>query len=285
MARIALVTGAAGGIGRALVPVLRAEGWRVRGLVHRRPIDGADEVVAGDLRDAASLARAADGADALLHLAARTHARRPTDYEEANVAGTGRLLEAARAAGVARFVHVSTRAIDARGGAYSRSKLEAEGLVRSSGLAWTIVRLPEVYGAGSAEGVDDIVERARRGALIPVVGRGDDLVCPAHVDDVAGALAAAVASPRAEGRLYTLAGECLTMREFARACIAAFGGRGRIVGVPTPALRGLMLVARVAPLPFYPDQLARLRAPKPRPSPEAAADLGFLPRALREGLG
>jgi hypothetical protein len=46
-----------------------------------------------------------------------------------------------------------------------------------------------------------------------------------------------------------------------------------------------MLAARFLPLPFYPDQLARLRAPKPPPSPEAAADLGFAPRPLREGLG
>jgi hypothetical protein len=46
----------------------------------------------------------------------------------------------------------------------------------------------------------------------------------------------------------------------------------------------LGLVARVAPLPLYPDQLARLRAPRPAPSPEAAAELGFAPRPLEAGL-
>jgi nucleoside-diphosphate-sugar epimerase len=284
MSGVVLVTGAAGGIGRALVPALRERGWRVRCLRHRRPIADADEVVAGDLGDPASLARAAAGATAVLHLAARTHARRPRDYDEANVAGTRRLLDAAREAGVERFVHVSTRAIGAAGGAYSRSKLAAEGVVEGSGLEWTIVRLPEVYGAGSAEGVDDVIARARRGTPIPVVGRGDDLVCPVHVDDAVAALAAALTAPAAAGKVYTLAGDCLTVRDFARACAAAFGTRSRIVDVPLPALRALSLAARVAPLPLYPDQLARLRAPKPPRSPEAAADLGFAPRALADGL-
>jgi NADH dehydrogenase len=277
MARTVLVTGAAGGLGRALLPALRDRGWTVRALVHRRPVAGADEQFAGDLGDAASLERAAAGVDAVLHLAARTHARRAADYVEANVEGTRRLL----AAGVPRFLHVSTRAIGEGGGGYSESKRAAERLVEGSGAAWTIVRLPEVYGAGSAEGVDAIIDSARKGGVIPVVGRGDDEVCPVHVDDVTVALAAALDAP--PGRTYTLAGECTTTRAFAEACVAHFGG-GRIVSVPVAAVRALSLAARVAPLPLYPDQLARLRAPKPPPTPEAGPDLGFAPRPLRDGL-
>ncbi len=284
MTGVVLLTGASGGLGRTLVPALRRRDWRVRCLVHRRPVADADELVDGDLADPSSLARAADGADAVLHLAARTHARREDDYTEANVDGTQRLLDAARRAGVERFVHVSTRAIDASGGAYSRSKLAAERLVAESGLVWTIVRLPEVYGAGGAEGVDDVIARARRGAPIAVVGRGEDVVCPIHLDDAVGALAAAVDAPAAAGRLYTLAGSCMTMRELADVCAQTFGQRSRIVGVPTPVLRAFLHVARVVALPVYPDQLERLRAPKPPRSPDAQPDLGFAPCALADGL-
>jgi NADH dehydrogenase len=282
---VVLVTGAAGGLGSALVPVLREHGWRVRALGHRRPVAAADETVHGDLADQASLERAVAGAHAVLHLAARTHARRAADYDAVNAMGTQALLGAAERAGARRFVHVSTRAISAAGGAYSRSKLAAEQQVEGSRLEWTIVRLPEVYGMGSEEGVDDIIGRARRGAAIPVVGRGDDVVCPVHVDDVTSALAAAVSAPAAARRIYTLAGECLSVRRFAEACIEASGERSRIVGVPVPALRVLGLAARLVPLPLYPDQLARLRAPKPAGSPEAHAELGFASRPLREGVG
>jgi nucleoside-diphosphate-sugar epimerase len=196
-----LVTGAAGGIGDALVPLLRGRGWRVRALEHRCRVPAADETVQGDVTNVASLEQAVAGTDAVLHLAARTHARRREDYEAINVAGTEALLAAAARAETRRFVHVSTRAISADGGAYSRSKRAAEDAVRAATMEWTIVRLPEVYGAGSAEGVDDIIARARRGAPIPIVGRGQDIVCPAHVDDVTPALAAALRSPEAARRL------------------------------------------------------------------------------------
>jgi nucleoside-diphosphate-sugar epimerase len=277
MSRTVLVTGAAGGLGRALVPALRARDWRVRALVHRRPVSEADEQVAGDLGDAASLAAAATGCDAAVHLAARTHARHTADYFEANVEGTRRLL----ATGVPRFLHVSTRAIGEGGGGYSDSKRESERLVERSGADWVIVRLPEVYGAGSNEGVDAIIDGARRRGLIPLVGRGADEISPVLVDDVVPALAAALDAPA--GRAYTLAGEHMTVRAFADACVEAFGG-GRIVPVPVPLIRALTVAARVAPLPLYPDQLDRLRAPRPEPSPEAGTDLGFAPRPLREGL-
>jgi NADH dehydrogenase len=252
--------------------------------VHRRPVPDADETVAGDLLDGATLAQAVEGIDAILHLAARTHARRARDYVRTNVAGTSALLDAARDVKVGRFLFVSTRAIAADGGAYSRSKRAAERLVSASRQGWTIVRLPEVYGTGGDEGVDRIIELARRGAPIPIVGRGTDLVCPIHAVDACSALVAALDSDKSVGAVYTLAGDCLTVRRFAQTCIRVSGGGSRIIGIPIVACWALGVVGRVAPVPVYPDQLARLRAGKPPPSQEARADLGFAPRPLDEGL-
>jgi nucleoside-diphosphate-sugar epimerase len=282
--RTVLVTGAAGSLGRRLLRRLAGDGWRTRALVHHRAVPDADETLAGDLADAASLARAVAGADAVVHLAAVTHARRPEAYRAVNAAGTARLLRAAEAAGVRRFLHISTRAISDAGGAYSASKLEAEELVAASAVEHVIVRLPEVYGAGGTEGIDDMVDRARRNAPIVVVGRGDDELRPVHVDDAIAALAAALGSGARPGAVYTLAGERHTARDVADICRAAFRSRSRIVGLPVAAVAAGSLAARVLPLPLYPDQLARLRAPKPEPSPEAAADLGFAPRSLADGL-
>ena len=80
--------------------------------------------------------------------------------------------------GVGRFVHVSTRAISETGGAYSHSKLQAERAVTEAPVEHTIVRLSEMYGGAGAEGIDEIVSRARRGAAIPMVGKGAERVCP-----------------------------------------------------------------------------------------------------------
>jgi len=284
MTRTILVTGASGALGSELVPRLRERGWRVRALVHGRPAVGADEAVAGDVRDEEALAGALNRTDAVIHLAARTHARRTRDYHAVNVIGTRALVTAARRGGVARLVLASTRAIDPRGGAYSASKAEAERAVRESGLDFAIVRLPELYGGRRELGVDALVTRVRRGRPVPLVGRGGYEVCPITLKDAAAALVAAVESPAATGKTYTLAGECMSMRVFVERCAAALGTRPRIVRVPVFGVALASLAATRLPIPLYPDQLARLRAPKPLPSPEAEAELGFRPLRVEDGL-
>lgn len=112
---LTLVTGATGHIGNNLVRALLARGERVRVLCRpgssMKPLSGLDvERVEGDLRDAPSLARAVAGVERLYHVAAMISIR-SGDREalwDANVAGTARLLAAAREAGVKRVVHTSS---------------------------------------------------------------------------------------------------------------------------------------------------------------------------------
>lgn len=276
MSDVVLLTGASGSLGRRLTPALRGAGWRVRALVHEHPAPEADEQVRGELSDAQE---ALSGVHAVMHAAALTHARSASAYMRVNVDGTSALADAARNAGVHRFVHVSTHALSPRGGGYSRSKLIAEDVVRDSGVPFTIVRLPELYGAGSGEGVDRIVADARAGRRVAVVGDGSHPIRPVHVDDAVAALVAALRSPQAAGRTYTLGGESMSVREFAAACGA------ELRTVPLPVVAAAALAARVLPLPVYPDQLARLRAERPPPSPEAEEHLGYRPRSVAEGLG
>lgn len=108
--RRVLVTGAAGTIGRATCPGLNARGWSVRGL-DRAPLDGVrglDDAVVADIRDTAAVDAAMAGVDAVVHLAGiATEAPFP-DILAANVDGTYRVLDAARRAGVRRFVFASS---------------------------------------------------------------------------------------------------------------------------------------------------------------------------------
>jgi nucleoside-diphosphate-sugar epimerase len=282
---VVLVTGAAGGIGSALIPVLERAGWTVRALVHERPVSAASEFVRGSLDAPATLAEACDGVDGVLHLAAVTHARRGRAYMRVNVEGTRNLCDAARTSGVARFVLGSSRSATEGGGAYCASKLRSEEEVRGCGVEFVIVRLPEIYGSNGREGTETIRRQAARGAPIPIVGAGNETICPTHLNDVLEPLGRALEIEQAAGHTYTLGGECVSVRAYAEACIASSGSKSRIVSVPTILAVGLANFGRLPGVPVYPDQVTRLRAKKPSPSPEASAHLGFAPRSLSQGLG
>ena len=153
------------------------------------PRDGV-EWIAGDLGDKAALARLMRGAEAVLHVAGVVNAPDPAGFEAGNVAGTLNAIEAAVAAGVPRFVHVSS--LSAREpdlSAYGASKARAEKLVRASGLDWTIVRPPGIYGPRDSEYLD--LFRLARWGIVPVPPR-EGRSSLIHVDDLARLLLALV---------------------------------------------------------------------------------------------
>ena len=113
----AMITGATGVVGPGLVEELLRRGIRVR-ILSRRPVPRdlfsiPVDVIAGDVADPDAVARAADGADVVYHLAARLHTPDPdrslrAEYERVNVEGTRAVMKAALAAGVRRVVLFST---------------------------------------------------------------------------------------------------------------------------------------------------------------------------------
>ena len=182
------VTGATGFVGQALLDQTECE---LRALTRKpqAPRDGV-EWIAGDLGDKAALARLMRGAEAVLHVAGVVNAPDPAGFEAGNVAGTLNAIEAAVAAGVPRFVHVSS--LSAREpdlSAYGASKARAEKLVRASGLDWTIVRPPGIYGPRDSEYLD--LFRLARWGIVPVPPR-EGRSSLIHVDDLARLLLALV---------------------------------------------------------------------------------------------
>ncbi|WP_097240883.1 MULTISPECIES: NAD-dependent epimerase/dehydratase family protein [unclassified Streptomyces] len=105
--RHVLITGAAGRMGSCLRELLPAHGYRLRSF-DRLPVPGEPEAVVADLRDTEALAAAMDGVDAVVHLAGIPGEAPFADILAANIDGTYRLYEAARAAGVRRVVYASS---------------------------------------------------------------------------------------------------------------------------------------------------------------------------------
>lgn len=193
---IIAMTGATGFVGSAALDHAIASGHRVRALTRKAQDDipGVDWV-RGTLSDEAALGKLAEGCDAVIHIAGLTNTPDPDEFAKANVDGTARVIGAARAARVKRFVFVSSLAArEPQLSAYGASKAAAEALVEASsgiaggiaGLDWTIVRPPAVYGARDADMLE--LFRAARYGIVPLPPGGATSII--HVDDLARLLVA-----------------------------------------------------------------------------------------------
>jgi nucleoside-diphosphate-sugar epimerase len=282
-----LVTGP-GRLGRPLLAELHRQG--VTGAVlHRSPADSLPpgwQPIRADVTRPESLAGVCADIDQVLHLAAVTHSNRSARYAEVNALGTLNLVAEARRAGIQRLTLVSTRAISPEGGAYSRSKIRAEEIVRSAGLAWNILRPAEVYGTGG-EGISALIERCRQGRWVPVAGDGSPLLAPVYLDDVVAGICRAVTAP-GDGGVHMLAGpEEMTYLQLIRRLAAYFHTRPRTLGVPAGLLALAARVLALLPLdkpPLYADQVARLFSPKSHDTGSAFLAFGFTARPLEQGL-
>ncbi|RZJ98312.1 MAG: NAD(P)-dependent oxidoreductase [Novosphingobium sp.] len=189
------LTGGTGFVGQALIEQARAQGVVVQALA-RKPQERRNGVdwIAGDLGDRKALAKLVEGTEAVIHVAGLTHAQNPAAFEEANVAGTLAVIEAAHAAGVQRLIFVSSLSAREPGlSAYGASKARAERVVKASGLDWTIVRPPTVYGPRDKD-VFELFRSAKWGVIpTPKEGRSSLI----HVEDLARLLLALM--PGGEG--------------------------------------------------------------------------------------
>jgi nucleoside-diphosphate-sugar epimerase len=254
-----LLTGASGMLGRCTAQALLDRGDEVT-VLQRRPAGLPTGEVLGDIADGPTVARAAAGQDAVLHLAAKVDVVGPwAEYERTNVQGTRAVVAACLGARVGRLVHVSSPAVahagrslvgvgaepaDPRGarGHYARSKAiaETEALAADSpALAVVAVRPHLVWGSGDTQLVGPIVSRAAAGRL-PLIGAGTALIDTTYVTNAVDALVAALdACGRVHGEAFVVTnGEPRPVGEvLARVCAAAGvpGPRGR---VPYPIARG-----------------------------------------------
>ena len=232
------VTGATGFVGSHFIEAALGAGHAIRALT-RRPQPDRDGVtwIDGSLSDRDSLRRLVGECDAVVHIAGILNARTQADFDAGNVQGTLHMLAASTAAGIHRFVHVSSLAAREPGlSMYGASKAKAEELVERSGLDWAMVRPPAVYGPGDTETLD-LFAMAKRGiVLLPPKGR----LSVIHVDDLARLLLA-LTTEDAPAKIIIEPDDGRpggwTHDEFGQALGAAVGRRGIRLSMPGPLLR------------------------------------------------
>jgi nucleoside-diphosphate-sugar epimerase len=311
------VTGGTGFIGGEVVRQLRARGDEVVCLV-RSPEKAAAltglgcEPVSGDLGDAEAIRSGMAGCDAVIHAAAIYKVGIPVKQRpamwEANVAGTGRVLKAARDAGVAKLVYVSTcgvfgdthrqvvdEAYEHPGeeftSYYEETKLEAHKIAKrmiDDGLPGVIVQPGGVYGPGDTSQVADLLQEFFAGKLVlmpfPEFG-----ICLTHVEDIAGGILLALDRGRV-GEAYVLSGPATTMRAAIETAGAATGRKAPKRAMPVSLMKALTPVGPlVGKLMGQPPNLGELISSADGVTfwashEKATRELGYAPRGLEEGL-
>lgn len=190
-----LVTGATGFVGRRLMARLRQQGEAVRPLVRDAATAGRlganDERPAiGDVTDPASLCRAMDGVDTVIHLAAidvgigNDIGNGRQAMRHINAPGTRNIAAAAISAGVTRILHLS--AISARGNArhpYLQAEWQGQQAVIDSGISYGILRPSLIFGHGD-QFFTSLARLVRANPIVPIAGNGTSMFQPIWVEDV-----------------------------------------------------------------------------------------------------
>ena len=207
------LTGATGFVGRHVAARLINDKHSVRCLVRSQNVDEANylsglgaELAVGDILDADSLATAAAGCDAFIHLVGIIFQRRGSTFEEIHVRGTFNALAAASLVGVKRFIHMSALGTGPDAASeYHRTKWQGEEAVRGSGLTYTIFRPSVIYGLGG-EFIHMLISQIKLLPLLPVIGNGNYRLQPISVEDVASCFSSCLNNDKTFNQVYGLGG-------------------------------------------------------------------------------
>lgn len=263
-----LVTGGNGSIGQGLIPHLLARGHHVtvldielgavRSIAHPQLA-----MISGGVEDAAAVAEATRGIEAIIHLA-WSFSDNPLHLVEHDLRGHALLLGAARGQNVRRFVYASTavvygkplrtpvdedhplRVLEARKPAYGVAKECAEKLTllagRETGLTATILRFWWAFG-------DEIGGRHLRD-MLRTAADGKSLAVPADCggsflsqEDFNRAIETILSSPGSGSNVFNLASAYVTWHDVARMIVEVTGGRGGIEVVPRENWTGAAFLA------------------------------------------
>lgn len=268
-AKTVLVTGARGFVGRPVVEALAAAGYRVTGAVRSQAQAGKGdesyrEVAAGELGPDSDWREALAGAAVVVHLAARVHQMQDraadplAEFRRVNVEGTRRLAEQAAAAGVKRFIFVSSIKVNGEGTAagqayretdapapadpYGISKHEAEEALRQvsarAGLEVVILRPPLMVGRGVKGNLASLAGAIRRGRPLPFGAITENRRSLLDVRNLAAAIVRCAVHPRAAGEVFLVSdGVPVSTAELARRVGKAAGRAPCLLPVPVGWLR------------------------------------------------
>ena len=291
-----LVTGAAGFLGAETVRLALAGGHDVRAMVRtqspRDRVPAGAAIVIGEMADPATFPAAVEGIEGIIHCAATTSQGAPDAAlsTRVNVEGMARLVDAARAPGVARGVPSSSMASHpATTSVYGLSKRAGDEWLRAAQgpPAWTILRPSLIYGPGERGITAKTVALLQKLPVVPIVGSGRERIRPVYVEDVARAALRAFERPQTAWKTYMIGGaDEVTLNDFMAALARGAGLRRPLVHLPlvlaSALAKAMGLVLKNPPLTE--DNVKGVREAQRVEIDESLRDLDYAPIGLAEGL-
>lgn len=291
-----LVAGGTGFIGRCIVRSLLNKGHAVA-VMSRNPeralqvVPQGVSVRRGDVRRPDTLKQAMEGIEVVINAVQFPNhpvenPRKGYTYMAVDGEGTVRLVEAAQAAGVRRFIYLSgagTR--EGQTAPWFQAKLLAEGAIRKSGLTYTIFRPSWVYGPEDRS-LNRFAAFARYLPFVPVIGSGEIRVQPILVTDLAEVVAMSVDAPQTFQKTYDVGGpQALTMNEILRTMLQVMGKRRPLLHGPVALVKAAAALLALLPNPpFTPAAVDFILMDEPVDIAPLLHDLPVQLTPLAEGL-
>lgn len=260
-----LLTGASGFVGKAVLKTAQQRGLKIHPVF--RSMDSAkrhpEAVLVSGLDGAADWSQALKGVDIVIHAAARAHIMREealdplAEYQRVNVEGTLNLARQAAAAGVRRFMFISSIKVNGEAtapgrpftaddapapeDAYGLSKAEAESqlklVAQETGMEVTIIRPPLIYGPSVKGNFASLISWVRRGVPMPLGGVTHNRRSLVGLDNLVDLILVCVDHPKAANQTFLISdGEDLSTAELLRKIGNALGRSARLLWVPAGAI-------------------------------------------------
>ena len=292
-----LVAGGTGFVGGGIVRELARRG-RQFAVLTRDAVRSAERFPGlsvqyreGDVREPSSLEAAMAGAEAVI--SCQQFPNSPIEnpakgytFEEVDARGTENLVVVAKAAGAKQFVYLSATGAAPEGRHWFRAKWRAEQAVRNSGLTYTILRPPWVYGPEDAA-LNRFLGMSRFLPFVPLIGSpGKQMMQPVFIDDVGRAAVESLDNPAAADQTFEIGGpEVLMMSEVVKAALEVAGRRRLLLPAPKFVMKALASVLQFLPgRPLTPDAVDFITMDALGDPADISEKLGLTPTPLREGL-
>ena len=278
-----LITGGAGFIGRNLIERL-AKKYELVCIIKDRSYKRDDvKIINGNIVDSSSVKSAMAGIDAVVHLAAILDSS-DENIEKVNVDATQLLVDAAKNAGVRKFVFISTENVFYDfDDAYSATKRLAEKIVKRAFKNYLILRPTVVYGRYDKRYVGGLVEIAKRYKVLPIPGDGKRLFQPVYVDDIIKCIE--------NGLKYDVKGEYvvagpskISYNDFTHMLLEQLGIKVKILYIPLRMLKIAKLMSKVVKNRMDKFQIKSLETDKVYDIKTSIRALKYKPTSLKTGL-